>query len=287
MNTGIFACFRLFSAFKMDTLQAIVFNYIICVVTGLIFINDVKMVREIQMDAPWVLIAIVLGAVFMGTFYLMAVTTQKFSMTVSSIATKMSLVIPVLFSLLILGIQSKVYTWLNYTGMVLALVAIVMSSYKKRKIKTDALSGFDLVLPFLIFLFGGIIDSSINYTNYRFLSGREAAIFPLVIFFSAAVVGSIVLIVKRRRLNLRSLIGGLVLGIVNYFAIYFLLRSLTAFENDGAIVYPLVNIGIIIFSTTISVLGFKEKLSNLNKAGLVLAIMAIIFISYQEISGML
>lgn len=284
MNVGIFTCFRLFTTFKIDTLQAIVFNYVICVLTGFIFTRNTAIFENIGFDTPWLLIAIVLGAIFMGTFYLMAITTQKFSMTVSSIAAKMSLVVPVLFSLFILEIQSKPYTWINYAGMVLAVAAIFMSSYKERKLKKHEISGFDLLLPFLIFILGGIIDSLINYTNFRFLTSREASIFPLFIFSSAAIIGTVLLIVKRRSLNWRSFLGGVALGIVNYFSIYFLLNSLTVFENDGAIVYPLVNVGIIIFSSIISLLFFREKLSLLNKAGLFLAIMAIVFISYQELS---
>lgn len=282
-NVGIFICFRLFSTFNMDTFQAIVFNYFTCVVTGLIFMNDYTVLEQIDADTTWAWIAAGLGIIFISTFYLMAITTQKFSMTVSSIAAKMSLIIPVLFSLFFLGIQSKIYTWLNFLGMGLALVSILMSSYKERKIETHQISGFDLVLPLLVFVLGGVIDTSINFTNFRFLTDREAAVFPLLIFTSAAVIGSVVLMIRRRQLAWKNVLGGVMLGVVNYFSIYFLITALSAFSNDGAIVYPLINVGIIVFAALISVLFFKERLSRINQIGILLAILAIVFISYQEI----
>lgn len=283
MNAGIFVCFRLFSTFKIDTFQAIVFNYVVCVITGAVFMGDSSVLGDITIDEPWVMIALVLGGVFIGTFYLMAITTQKFSMTVSSISAKMSLIIPVLFSMVLLGIQSRPYTWLNYAGMVLALAAIFMSSYKEKKIQANKLKGFDLLLPFFVFVFGGIIDSAINYTSYHFLTDRESAVFPMFIFVSAGIIGIFLLISKRRKLSLISFGGGAVLGVVNYFSIYFLITSLSAFSNDGAIVYPLINVGIIVFAAGLSVVFFKERFSKLNQLGLVLAVLAIIFISYQEI----
>lgn len=283
MNVGIFVCFRIFGILKLNTLQAIIFNYAICVVTGLIYIGDLSFFSATDYSSPWIYIALGLGGVFIGTFYLMAITTQKFSITVSSIATKMSLVIPVLVSLFLLGIRSKEYSIFNYAGMALAILAILLSSYKERKIKTDQISGFDLFLPILIFILGGFIDSAINYTNHTFLTNREEALFPIFVFTSASVIGGVILLVKRQPIQGKNILGGIALGIVNYFSIYFVLTSLSAFENDGAIVYPLINVGIILFGAIISVSFFGERLSKINLTGLILAMMSIYLISYQEI----
>ncbi len=288
MNVGIFVCFRMYGVLKLNTLQAIIFNYITCVITGLIFIGDTEVVMSaLSFEDSWIFIALALGGVFIGTFYLMAITTQKFSITVSSISAKMSLVIPVLFSLLILGIQSKDYTFLNYLGMALAIIAILLSSYKEKKIKTEAISGFELALPLLVFVLGGIIDSTINYTNHYFLTVKEEAIFPIIVFGSASIIGFIILAIKRERIKSKNVLGGVALGIVNYFSIYFLITALSAFQNDGAIVYPLINVGIILFGAIVSVAFFSEKLSKLNLAGLILAMLSIALISYQEITNLL
>ncbi|MEQ8926189.1 MAG: hypothetical protein RLO81_10280 [Fulvivirga sp.] len=286
-NVGIFLCFRQFKAYGLNTFQAIVFNYITCVGTGIIFLGDSTLLMEINYNKPWVIIGIVLGLIFISTFYLMALTTQRFSMTVSSIASKMSLIIPVIISLLILKVQSKEYTVFNYFGMFMAIPAIVMSSFKKRGVEGSDFTRLAILLPIAVFLLGGLIDSSINYTSYHYLSETVEPIFPIVIFSSAAFIGIISMMVSGQRITLGNFIGGAILGAINYFSIYFLIRTLSYFNNDGAVVYPMLNVGIILLSAFVSILIFKEKLSRLNQTGLLLAILSIVLLSFEELLALL
>ena len=282
-NIGIFVCFRLFKVFNLNTFQAIVFNYVTCVATGLVFLKERSALYNVNWSMDWVIIGAVLGAVFIGTFYLMARTTQVFSMTVSSIASKMSLMIPVLISLFVLNIQSKEYSGLNYLGMTLAIVAILLSSLKGKKIEAVHVPGLAVFLPIAVFLLSGLIDSIINYTNFEFLTPDTEPVFPIVIFSSAAIIGLVAIMLGKNRLAFKNVIWGVVLGVVNYFSIYFLLKSLSHFKNDGAIFYPLLNVGIILIASFVSVMFFKEKLSRINLLGLIMAVSAIILLSYQEL----
>ncbi len=286
MNVGIFLIFRAFSHYHVPTFQAIVINYLVCVLTGILFLGNVNFVSLITLDQPWVVIALVLGAVFIGTFYLMALTTQILGVTVSSIASKMSLVIPVIVSLFILNIASRELIVFNYIGIGLAITAILLSSIKKKNGNDPKLSLLVLIMPALVFVFGGVIDTSINYTSHKYLSAETQGVFPIVIFFCALCIGTVVLLIKREKINLKSWIGGTCLGVINYFSIYFLVKSLASFGNDGAIVYPVINVGIILLSSISAVLIFKEKLSGLNKLGLGMAIVAVLMIFYQEVTAL-
>ncbi|QSE97698.1 hypothetical protein [Fulvivirga lutea] len=285
-NVGIFLCFRQFKAFGLDTFQAIVFNYITCVATGIIFMGKSEALTEINYTQPWVIIGIVLGLIFISTFYLMALTTQRFSMTVSSIASKMSLIIPVIISLLVLKVQSKEYTVFNYLGMFMAFPAILMSSFKKRGVEGSDFAGFAILLPISVFVLGGLIDSSINYTSYHYLTEAVEPVFPIVIFSSAAFIGIISIMISGRKITKGNVLGGAILGAINYFSIYFLIRTLSYFKNDGAVVYPMLNVGIILLSAFISILVFKERLSKLNQSGLLLAILSIILLSFEELMSL-
>lgn len=277
--------FRAFSYYNIPTFQAIVVNYLVCVLTGILFLGNINFVSQISLDQPWVIIGMGLGAVFIGTFYLMALTTQRLGVTVSSVAAKMSLVIPVVISLFVLNIASRELIFFNYIGIALALVAILLSSIKKKKSTDTKLGIFTLFMPALVFIFGGVIDTSINFTSHKYLVPDNEGVFPIVIFFSALCIGIVILLAKRPKINTKSVIGGTVLGIINYFSIYFLVKSLGAFGNDGAIVYPVINVGIILISSFSSVLIFKEKLSNLNKLGLAMSIIAVLLIFYQEVTA--
>lgn len=285
-NVAIFIAFRGFAMMGIRTLPAIVVNYAVCVLTGLVFLGDISSVPALLGGHnQWLYFAIALGALFIVTFYMIAVTTQRLSVTVSSIAAKMSLAIPVLFSLFVFQIEAKAFDFLNYLGIILAFLAIYLSSFKKKdKVSAKTVKNWSLLLlPVGVFVCGGIIDTLINYTAFTYLSDAEAAIFPLVIFFVAGVIGLAIQVAGRQRTGLKELWGGIGLGIPNYFSIYFIVKALAEFDNNGAFVYPILNISIILCSSLFAIAFLKEKLLNLNKIGLGLAILAIFLISYQEI----
>lgn len=284
-NVAIFLIFRGYARYGVSTLPAIVVNYFVCVITGLVFLGEFNGIAAISFQSPWLIFALMLGAVFIGTFYMMALTTQRLSVTVSSIAAKMSLAMPVVFSLFILQIDSKDFDFLNYLGIVLAFVAIYLSSWKPRNKEVAPLPGNKLLflLPLGVFLGSGIIDTTINYTSYRYLNAAEEAIFPLVIFAVAAVLGLLLQWVRKMPTGRKELIGGIILGVPNYFSVYFIVRALAAFDNNGAFLYPLLNISIILGSSLMAVLFYKEKLLLQNRLGLALSVLAIFLLSYQEI----
>jgi len=288
MNVGILSFFHLFPKYRIDTFQAIVINYVVCVFTGLIFIGSFEPVLIIEIR-PWMPIAVFLGGIFIGTFYLIAITTQRYGISVSSIASKMSLAIPVVFALFIFDIESKNFNTWNYLGLFLALIAIYLSSYKSLDLQTHGHGkGLSwLVLPAFVFLFGGIIDTTINYTNYKFLTTADAPVFPIYIFASASIIGIAVIIIRKKRIHLASILGGVFLGVVNYFSVYFLLGALTAFQNDGAVVYPVLNMLIILGSALVSISLFGETLESRNKVGLLLSLISIFLISHQEIINLI
>jgi drug/metabolite transporter (DMT)-like permease len=288
LNVGILSLFHLFPKYRIDTFQAIVFNYIVCVITGLLFVGGFEpvLISEIR---PWMPIALILGGIFIGTFYLMAITTQRYGISVSSIASKMSLAIPVVFALFIFDIESKDFNTWNYLGLFLAMVAIYLSSYKSQDQQTHAHGkGLSwLILPAFVFVFGGIIDTTINYTNYKFLTTEDTPVFPIYTFASASLVGIVVISIRKKRIRFSSIFGGVFLGVINYFSIYFLLGALTAFQNDGAVVYPVLNMLIILGSALVSISLFGEKLESRNKVGLLLSFLAIFLISHQEIINLI
>ncbi|MFA0962502.1 hypothetical protein AB9P05_11925 [Roseivirga sp. BDSF3-8] len=284
VNVFIFLNFRAYSRFGVDTLQAIVVNYIACVITGLLFLSGQDPLQTFLNGGTWTWIGGILGLVFIGTFYLMARTTQKVGVSVASVASKMSLTIPVVFSLFFMQIEKKEMDVLNYTGIILALAAIFLTSIKReRGAPREAFNYRNMIMPVSVFLLSGLIDTTINYTNLHFLDGPGEAVFPIVIFVVAGVVGMVGVFFTRRPIQLRSIVGGITLGVPNYFSIYFLIKALSAFDNNGAILYPMLNIGIIIISSLLAVVLFDERLKPLNKLGIALAVLAIILLSHQEI----
>ena len=275
LNSLIFALFKLFGLRNINTFQAIVANYFVCVITGTLF-TGIGNVLDQPYNATWIYIALVLGAVFITIFNLMAITAQKFSMAAASIASKMAFVIPVLFSIYILRVDSN-FLWYNFIGVGLALLATYMSSASNSS--HHIVGGkFIWLLPVFVFLGNGVIDVTINYTNLNFIDESTVAIFPIYIFLSAAVIGGILLLIKGEKIVLSSIVSGLVLGVINYFTVYAFLKALAQLNNNGAFVFPIFNTGIVILSAIIGLLVFRERLSVLNKAGIIVAVLAIILV---------
>ncbi|MFT6969881.1 MAG: drug/metabolite transporter (DMT)-like permease [Roseivirga sp.] len=284
-NVAIFLSFRSFSKFNINTFPAIVTNYFVCVITGSLYVGFGNIKANLAIDQNWFLVAAILGIVFVSTFYLMAKTTQTRGVAVATVASKMSLAIPVLFSLFIFKIGTSSLDFWNYLGIVIAFVAIYLVSKKQKQAGTipKKITLSYLALPLAVFVLGGLIDTTLNYANHNLIEEEVEGVFPIVTFASAFVLGLLFILIKKIKVKPKDIIGGIYLGVPNYFSIYFQLKALTAFENNGAILYPTLNIGIIIVSTVFAILLFKEKLNLLNQIGIGLAIAAILLLSYQEI----
>lgn len=186
-STIIFVVFKLFSKYKIQTLHAIVVNYMVACCSGLFFQESEIVITEIPQNA-WFPFALGLGALFITVFNLMALTTQRSGLSVVSVATKMSVVIPVVFGLVYYKESLGIF---KFIGIILALVAVYLTSIKSSdglKIKTS-----NLIFPVLVFLGSGIIDTAIKYLEGEYVAKNDIPIFSATIFATAATLGILLL----------------------------------------------------------------------------------------------
>lgn len=279
---AIFVVFRLFDTYRIHTFQAIVINYMVCALTGLAIIG-IDPFLAIPMPPPaWFWIAVLIGSFFIATFYVIARSTQIAGIAVTTLASRISFFIPALFSLWIFQASVRPWDTWNYLGILVAVVAVFLAAYRP---KVGKLSSSALHLPIGVFLISGGIDTTMNYVSLYHLPEQFEAVFSVLLFGVACSVGAVFLVVRHwqgEHFQRRSWIGGIALGVPNYFSIYLMLVTLRVFEGDGALVFPTFNITVIIFSTLISVVFFREELSRLNHTGIGLAVLAILLISYQQ-----
>ncbi|WP_054413281.1 hypothetical protein [Hymenobacter sp. DG25A] len=284
--------FKYFGLLRIPTFQALAVNYLTCTVVGWLMSGSPSLAL-LQTGGAWLVAAVVLGALFIATFYLVALTTQRVSVSAAAVATKMSLVLPVAFNLVVLRQAQRPYTALNYVGIALAVVAIILTVWKPAP-ATAGSRGAQVartdtwVLPVLAFLASGSGDTLLNYASSRLLPTPEhQALFPILLFGTAAVVGLVVLagrlLANVETIQWRSIPAGVVLGILNFFSVYFLIRALGAFGNDGAFVYPLANIGTILLGALGGYVLFRERLGRTGQLGLLTALVALLLLSYQEV----
>lgn len=277
--------FRLHPRFGVNTFQVIILNYPICILTGLLFLPESQHF-SLDFSQPATLWAMLLGVGFVVTFMLSGVSTQRMGIAATSLANNMSLVIPVLFSLIVLK-MSNTFDALNYLGLLLAIVAVVLSTLKKAE--NDAVTvkkSSDWLLPLSVFIMYGITNTTFNYLNAKYVTAQGTTIpFTLTILSGSVIIGAMVLFIRiiqgKERLELKSLWAAIPLGIPNFLSFYYLLKALDAYQNNGAFVLPIYNISVIVGSALVALIFFQEKLTLLNKVGLILAVLAIGFISHQ------
>ena len=278
--------FRIFPRFGVNTTQAIILNYPVCFLTGLLLMPAGQSF-SLDLGQTWTWMALALGVGFIITFLLSGASTQRSGITATSLANNLSLVIPVTFSLLVLG-GGKVFDGFNYLGLVLALVAVGLSTYKAPERGATSQTVNAIWLPIAVFLMYGLTNTVINYMNVRYITATNQTIpVTLTMVLGAIIAGVILLVVRlvrgQERIEGRNLVAAISLGIPNFLSFYTLLLALSAFGGNGAFVYPVYNIGVILVAALMAALFFKEKLSLLNKIGLGLAVLAIGLISWQEL----
>ena len=110
--------FKIAAHFGISNLQAIVYNYTVCVITGS-FVNGSFPVNNSLIQQPWLPWALLMGCCFISLFNLAAFVVQKIGVAVATVAYKLSLVIPFVFSLYLYHEKS---TALKIAGVALALV---------------------------------------------------------------------------------------------------------------------------------------------------------------------
>ena len=275
-SAAIFIVFKLFDRYQLNTLQAIVVNYITAFFLGLSLSKKSFVATEI-LKTEWFYGAIGLGILFILIFNLMALVAQRNGLSVASVATKMSVVIPVIFGIYV---YNESFNFQKIIGILLALFAVVLVSIKQ---KSNVRLKNNLLFPFLVFAGSGIIDTSIKYIETYYIEDGGIPLFSATIFGCAGVIGITILIIQKFKgnfkLNTLSILGGLILGIINYGSIYYLLKALDHESLESSTIFTINNVAIVMLSGLLGLILFKEKLSSKNWIGVAVAILSILLVS--------
>ena len=269
LTTVLFLVFKEFSKRDINTHQAITFNYLTAALIAL-FIGDVNYNVTNLVNTDWFHSTIALGAFFIVMFNIMAITTQKLGISISSMASKMSLIIPVIGAIIFQNASIGIY---KIAGIIIAIVAVYLT-FKKSG------STIKPTLAIILFFGAGILDMWIDFIRNNYLSSNiDFNLFIVTVFFTAFGMGLLKVIWEGKRILRKNIVAGIVLGIPNYFSIYFVLLAL---ENLGGIyVFPILNIGVVLLSAIISWLFYQEQMSKTNWMGIGLACLSIVIILWN------
>jgi len=268
----------MFEKYKVDNLQALIVNYLTAAICSYFFLEQDFSLNYV-LNSEWLYHAMIIGTLFIIVFNFYAFGTQKVGIAVTTVANKMSLIIPVCAAL-ILYPEENTFDALKGIAFFLALAGIYLSSTKGGKLSFDKKY---LWLIILVFVGQGISDSIFNDFAQQF-PNEGGYLFFMVLFFMASISGILILSVKSVRsknpLQIRSLFWGIVFGVPNFFSLVFFLKALGDPILTSSIVFPLVSMGVVVSSSVIGLFLFKENLTRSNWIGIILSICAIYIFAY-------
>lgn len=286
LNAYLIVAFKIFERFGVDNLQAIVANYWVCAATGSLFIGRFP-VGIHSIHEAWIGWALLMGASFIAVFNLIAYSTIREGITITTIANKLSLIIPVAFAVWLFG---DALSFAKVLGILLAWPAVYLSSKSGRKGSQKA----SLWLVLLLFVSSGLLDTMVNFVALRFFSTGHPevdrlgqSVYLIHAFCTAGSIGILVvstlLLSGRRKFAWKNILAGLALGVPNFFSIYFLLRLLQTKYLPGSAAIPVNNIGIVLVASLVAILFFKEQASRSRIVGMILSILAILLILFADL----
>ena len=273
--------FKYFEKIGVNNLIAITLNYFTAgtlALSNYLTENSIYELRS-NINLNLVIIGLIVGGLFVITFNLYAYSAQKIGITLSTVSNKMSMVIPILIGIILF---KEEITFFKILGIFLALGAIVFSSKEDKKSKK--LSKMNIIILFLLFIGQGLADGILNWGQRNILNSENMNLFFTMIFLSAGFAGGLYSIFKIKTSNLvmdkKSIFWGITLGIPNYLTLLYFIRSLKNELFSSYQVFPIVNIGVIVMCTILSVIIFKEKVSIFKWIGVGFGILAISLILF-------
>jgi len=261
-HTLIGFIFKLYPKYGVNTLQAIVVNYFVCVTMAGLTLGEFPIESNVY-QTNWFPYALLLGCIFIS------------GLTI--IMQKMSLILTV--PLAIWLYQEGFNSW-KIAGMIAALLAIWFTNQpsKADQEKVAALPRWMLILPLIVLLINFIIEGGLQYVEEEILGTSGDPKFVATLFGIAGTIGLMVVlggyITGRLFFSWKNIVGGIVLGIPNFYSIYLILIAIGE-GWDGSVFFPVLSVAVIALSALGAYLFFKEKLSPTNLIGVALAMLAI------------
>lgn len=258
--------------------QAIAFNYIVAITLSYFLLKpDFKGLAftDFIAQSEHSPIFLALGLLLPSVFIIMSKAVEFAGIVRSDAAQRLSLFLPILAAFLIFHetlSQSKI------VGIFFAFIGLFCLLTKPNQGQSAV--NFKGILGLIGVWFGyGIIDILFKQV------AKSGGVFPATLFISfslAACVMFIYLVLKRTQWTVPSFLGGVLLGILNFFNILFYIKAHQSFGSNPTLVFAGMNIGVICLGTITGALIFKEKISKINGLGILFSLSAIFCLYYLD-----
>jgi drug/metabolite transporter (DMT)-like permease len=275
-STSIFILFKGIDKTKAFTFHVIIINYFVAFILGMILSGGINRLPHVA-SINWFYLAVLIGMLFMVGFLFIGISSQRAGISITTVASKMSVIIPVIFSILY---YKEIITWQKITGISLAILALMLTIWRRNEKK----EGFIIfLLPLILFFTLGTTDSMVKFAQQSFLKPEDASFFTSFVFGVSFLTGVFAGLFRKDFMkgfkSFSTFAFGILLGCVNFGSIYFLIRALNETGLDSSAVFGINNIGIVALSVVMGLILFKEKLKIINWIGIMFSLLAIWFLT--------
>lgn len=231
--------------------------------------NDQHMLSPFSSIVWGIIVGGISGIFFFLSFTYYQKSVRDNGVGVSGTIAKLGILIPMIFSILI---WREFPTSLQWVGILLSLVSIVVINLSRKSIKT-----FDFKPTLLLlFIFGGMAEFSNKiYQNYALNEYKD--VFLFAIFFVAFLISVTYTVNTKGKATLKDILTGFAVGIPNLFSSYFLILSLDTLKTSVA--FPIYSAGSIVLINIGGLLIYKEKIAPKNQLAIAMTIVALILIN--------
>ena len=278
-STFIFVLFRLFERFNISTFQAVIVNYFTAFLCG-ILVHANELNKDSFFHLEWLPFVLLSSIFFITLFIMMAFSAQKNGIAATSVAVKMSMAASMLGMIFI---YNESLSELKLLGIFCALLGVYLIASSGSKSNKNSKA----YLLIILFIGSGLLDLNLNYAQNHVLNYISTSIFTAFGFAAAGILGVLFYIIQSFRgrsqpIKLKNLIAGFLLGIPNYYSIYFLLEAYQSIPWQDSSILAVVNVSVVLLSVITGFVVFKEILNQKKLVGIIAALISIFLLYFAS-----
>lgn len=266
--------FKIARNYQVSITQIVAFNYLFALVFCYSFFSPNLVV--VNSSSPWD-VFVLLGVLLPTIFIFLAISIKHMGIVKTDAAQRLSLIISILGAWLLFGEQ---FSSIKLVALLFGFPALLLILNRPNDNKENK-----WIYPAIVLIGFGVIDLLFKQIALNSNTSFTTSLFVVfsISFFLMFFYITYEVLLKKTKIEFKSLIFGGLVGLFNFGNILFYLKAHQEFAENPSTVFAGMNMGVIILGTLVGVFVFKEKITKLNIIGLLLALFAIVLIVVSQL----